>query len=266
MRSDLANRPGSADTRQVNRRPHTAPGVPADLILNAGYLLFDFDGPVVDMFADYPAVDIARRLLDYLRSECTARIGRHFADPEDPHHIIRRLPHALADRLPHDAARIVAEAERLLTQEEQKAVATSAATDGVLALVDALTRAGRWRLAVTSNNSAEAIEDLLRGGRFPELAAAFGGQVYGRLPDPAKMKPHPDCLERALNGLGCRNRPDALMIGDSITDLQAAAELDVPFLGFAPHQRKYEQLLGAGAGLILRSFEELAGLVALLRS
>jgi beta-phosphoglucomutase-like phosphatase (HAD superfamily) len=46
------------------------------------------------------------------------------------------------------------------------------------------------------------------------------------------MKPHPDCLLRAVKALDVRPAT-CLMIGDSPADAEAAAAAEVRFLGFA---------------------------------
>lgn len=235
--------PSSAPTREA------VDGTSA-LLEHASCVLFDFDGPLADLFAGHPASRIADRL-----RRRAGRLGVPPAElPEtgDPLRILR-----IAAR--HDSTgRIAAELEEQLTREEVHAARTAPPVPYADRLVERLVADGR-QVAVTTNNSARAaLVYLQRRG----LAGYFGSHVHGRAADPALLKPHPDCLERAVASAGT-SPADCLMIGDAPSDFAAAARLGVPFVGYARNERKAEELRQAGAEHVVRSLEDLTPTTAL---
>jgi beta-phosphoglucomutase-like phosphatase (HAD superfamily) len=67
------------------------------------------------------------------------------------------------------------------------------------------------------------------------------------------MKPDPDVLTRALGSLHLRPE-DAVMIGDTGTDVEAAKRAGVRFLGYGRDERKIRGLKEAGAGTVVSSY------------
>ncbi|EYT79047.1 HAD family hydrolase, partial [Streptomyces sp. Tu 6176] len=107
--------------------------------------------------------------------------------------------------------------------------------------------------AVTSNNSPAVVRAYLQGrGLLP----CFAPHLYGRTAELRHLKPHPHCLQRALNAMGAAPAA-ALMIGDTPTDLRAAERAGVPFLGYAGTPRKGRILAEAGARMIVHSLDTL---------
>ncbi|MFG2143846.1 HAD family hydrolase [Streptomyces sp. NPDC048696] len=218
---------------------------PRELLCDAKYVFFDFDGPICRLFSGHPASVIAERM-----RRAMAAHGIPLDPVADPHAVLR-VAAELADRT------VVAELEQMLTEEEVRAAATARPTASADPLIRALHGTGR-RLAVTTNNSAAAAASYLasRG-----LAGCFGGQVYGRSGDPARLKPDPDCVIRALEGTGA-HASDALLLGDSRSDWLAARAAGVAFLGYARNERKWEEL--RPATVVVRSLEQV--LDAVLRT
>jgi HAD superfamily hydrolase (TIGR01509 family) len=205
----------------------------AGLLDNVRCLLFDFDGPLCGLFAGHPAEVVAERMVAWLEER-----GLDFyagAAPTDPMEVLRDAGHKLGEQ---DVARL----EEFLTGEEVAAVDAAEPTPDADRVVRALA-AGGVRLAVASNNGRAAVAHYLaRRG----LTAYFGDRLHGRAADPALMKPHPDSVRRALRSAGTAPA-EALMVGDSATDFQAADQLGIPFLGFAKSPRHDLALRHAGA-------------------
>ncbi|MFC1412928.1 HAD family hydrolase [Streptacidiphilus sp. N1-12] len=223
-------------------------------------MLFDFDGPLVDLFAGHGAPGIAATLLEKIRAEVELA-GTEFPDATDPHRIVAELHGVLTRCLllsDEQASRLVDIAQRALVAEERIAAKSAAVTAGAAALVDELRRLG-CGLAITSNNSAEAIHDFLAGRSGDGFREAFGRHVYGRAPEPYLMKPHPSCVRLALAGLGCTAESRILMIGDSASDFKAAtaAELGIQFVGYAPNRRKIDLLRASGVDHLVESLHDL---------
>ncbi|MEE1800382.1 MULTISPECIES: HAD family phosphatase [unclassified Streptomyces] len=218
-------------------------------------VLFDFDGPVCALFRNHPAPDVAARLLAALPEEIARTVGTADGAPvTDPQAVLR----AVGELAPGGAR--VAELEAWLTEEEIRAAESAVPTRHAAELIRALDDAG-VALAITTNNSPRAVRRYLeRTG----LARHFGGHVYGRRHDPRLLKPHPDCLERALKWTGV-TAAEAVMIGDAEADLRAAERLGVRFLGYATRETKSAVLYGAGARVVVDelpdNLTELAGQV-----
>ncbi len=244
----------------VNRNLLNPPDALTELVRRARFLLFDFDGPLVRLFTLGEAPGIAEQLAARLEEALGHSAAGRFSDSVDPHGLVSGLRGALRQWPGLDEPTIeelVQRCELQLVEAERLAVRTAEITAGAELLVAGLLRLSRWRLAVTSNNSALAIDDLLGEERARVFRSAFQGQVYGRHPDPDFMKPHPDCLNRALAGLGCEYPDQALLIGDSISDLEAAKQAGIPFLGYAATEAKVEALMEAGARHVVRDLSRL---------
>lgn len=216
-----------------------------DLITRARYVLFDFDGPICRVFAGHPADGVAAELVKWLDRRGAGRLltvdERQASDPWD---VLR----AVGRRSPGSA--VVAELEKQLTEEELKAVSSAELTTHADRLIRTWSERGA-KLAVTTNNSAEAVWEYLEA---QELDGYFA-HVYGRTSDPNLLKPHPHCLDQALAAF--RAKPsDALMLGDSRPDVEAAGRAGVAFLGYARNERKEKELRKAGAENLVGSLVE----------
>lgn len=140
-----------------------------------------------------------------------------------------------------------------MTAAESKAAETAEATQGAGAFLTACVATGRT-VPVVSNNSAGAV------ARFLERAGWIGHVrlVEGRDPaDPTLMKPRPHVLLRTLRDLGVP-ADSAVIVGDSITDVEAGLAADVWTIGYANKPGKDEAMRDAGA--VLGSMADLAEL------
>ncbi|SDM64672.1 haloacid dehalogenase superfamily, subfamily IA, variant 3 with third motif having DD or ED [Streptomyces sp. cf386] len=214
-----------------------------ELITNARFVLFDFDGPICRLFAGHTAEQVAKELVAWLEGQGLQGL---LTEEERVHPDPMVVLYAVNRR--HPQSDLVTELEERLTQHERKAVVSAMPT----AYADPLIRTWKAvgsRLAVATNNSPRTVSDYLsiRG-----LADCFAPHVYGRTSRLDLLKPNPHCLNRALNALGAAPSA-ALMIGDAPTDLYAAEEAGVPFLGYARNEDKARQLREAGAEVVVGS-------------
>ncbi|MGW2514007.1 HAD family hydrolase [Streptomyces scopuliridis] len=212
-------------------------------------VLFDFDGPVCALFRNHPAPGVAGRLLDWLPAGVRRRVRAEDGGPvTDPQVILR----AVGELDPGSA--LVSELEARLTEEEVLATESAVPSGRAAELIRALSDAGVV-LAVTTNNSPRAVRRYLeRTG----LADCFGSHIHGRTHDPhdpRRLKPHPDCLARALASTGAA-AGESVMIGDAVADFLAAKQLGIRFLGYATRESKSEVLYEVGARVVV---EELPG-------
>ncbi|MET9899534.1 HAD family hydrolase [Streptomyces sp. NPDC006446] len=214
-----------------------------ELIASARFVVFDFDGPICRLFAQYTAQRVAGELVEWLalhglRELLTDEERRH----PDPWLLLRAVDQR------HPDSDLVAELEEWLTRHELKAVPTAWPTAYADPLIRTWSAVG-VRLAIATNNSALVVRRYLDSR---DLLACFAPNIYGRTQDLGLLKPHPHSLNRALNALGAAPSA-ALMIGDTPADLIASREAGVPFLGYATNVEKADLLRSTGATAVVSS-------------
>ncbi|MEU6406299.1 HAD family hydrolase [Streptomyces sp. NPDC046985] len=215
------------------------------LVAGARAVLWDFDGPVCRLFAGHSSQRVASGLVRWLEGRgLSGLLTEGERDSPDPHAVL-----CAVDRR-HPDSDLVAELEARLTQEELRAAGSAWPTpyaDPLIRTWDALGA----RLAIATNNAPLVARAYLDGRG---LAPCFAPHVYGRTRDLHRLKPDPHCLNRALSATGAAPG-EALMIGDTPSDHEAAVRAGVPFLGYAASPRKEELLRESGAPLIVDSLE-----------
>ncbi|MEO3766970.1 HAD-IA family hydrolase [Streptomyces sp. B8F3] len=214
-----------------------------EVLESAKCVFFDFDGPVCRLFSAYPAAHVAGQLLTMLDGHAPGLPSSSEHDPNDPLSILS----AARKRFDDD---MVQNVERRLTGAEKEAAATATPTPYAHELIAELHTLGRT-LAITSNNSAAAIQVHLNG---QGLGRYFSPHIHGRRPDGSGLKPDPDCLLRALESTGT-TPGDCVMIGDTPSDWQAAEAAGVAFIGYARAAHKEQALREADAPLTVGSLE-----------
>ncbi|WP_369247522.1 HAD family hydrolase [Streptomyces sp. R41] len=216
-----------------------------EVINRARFVLFDFDGPICRLFAGHAAEDVAKDLVEWLERQGLRGL---LTEEERFHPDPMVVLHAVNRRHPHSD--LVAELEARLTQQELKAVPSAMPTAFADPLIRTWSAVGA-RLAIATNNSARTAASYLESRG---LAECFVPNIYGRTQELHHLKPHPHCLNRALNALGAAPST-ALMIGDAPSDFEAAQRAGVPFLGYARNESKEKQLRKAGAQAVVGSLE-----------
>ncbi|GHF70689.1 HAD family hydrolase [Streptomyces thermodiastaticus] len=245
MTSDQTHTEGAA------ARSAAGAGDLRSLIEGARVVLWDFDGPVCRLFARHSAERVAKGMVDWLAGRgLSALLPEDERQWSDPHAVLRTV----AERRP--GSDLVTELEARLTAEERRAADSAWPTPYADPLIRTWTARGR-RLAVATNNSPVAVRSYLasRG-----LDGCFAPHVYGRTRELHRLKPDPYCLDRALNATGAA-ASEALMIGDSPSDLEAAVRAGVPFLGCVHSPKKARLLRKSGATVVVDSLEPVLRIV-----
>lgn len=212
------------------------------MLSTSGALLLDFDGPVCGVFAGIPAPTVAERLRQVLTSRGVA--PHDLAHDDDPLSIYR-----VSAAYGPDAAAAVSDE---LVRAECAAVTVAEPTDGAQETIRATRQSGR-RVAIVSNNAADAINLYLRRH---DLASAIDYVAARRTADPALMKPNPHYVREALDALAVAAQ-SCTLVGDSVTDMDAARGAGVRAIGYANKPGKAEGLLDAGADAIITSMTAL---------
>ncbi|MFF0017752.1 HAD family hydrolase [Streptomyces sp. NPDC005374] len=248
----LGNHHHGPDTLLVTpQKTHTEPVTAetarlASLVASARYVLWDMDGPMCRLFAGYPAHEIADELVRMIDGlGMGALLTKQERSGDDPHVALRGVHER------HRGSDLVLALEEWLTRRELEAVPKAMPTPHADPLIRTWSTFG-VRFAITTNNAALAatayVESRGLTGCFP--------YIYGRTPNLDLMKPNPHCLEEAIKAMGAV--PSAtLMIGDADTDLLAAQQAGVSFLGYARNEDKERILRRAGAEVVVRSMEQI---------
>ncbi|WP_432010222.1 HAD family hydrolase [Streptomyces cucumeris] len=214
-------------------------------LTRASAVLFDFDGPVCDVFAGLPAPRVAetlRRQAAVLGPALNAKL----AETEDPMEVLRLTYEANSE--------LGLQVERALTTAELEAVAVAGdPVAGAVEALEAAQAAGR-RVAIVSNNSAECVHAFLTRHALNDHVR----EVVGRAADrPDLMKPHPHSLLRAAELLEV-GPSECVLIGDSLTDIQAAHLASGTAIGYANKPNKRAAFVEAGAEAVTEDMKAIA--------
>lgn len=205
------------------------------LLLSARAVLLDFDGPITPLMPaplNIQAADSAREAL--VRRSVNVDEVRETSD----HLAVIRwtgihAPEALAD------------VEAACTVAELDAARTCHPTPGSHDLIAALDAAG-VPVVIVTNNAASAARMYLE--RW--ILASHIRDVVGRpARHPQLMKPSTHTVELALQ-IAQSDPPDAVLIGDSVSDVRAAHAAGAKVIGFAKNPRRGQELEAAGANAI----------------
>lgn len=213
-----------------------------EVIAASRVVLLDFDGPTCHLFAGRPAQGIAAELRRYLDSIGLPTEG---ADPHDPLALY-------AAAIANDPDR-ADEVEAWLSAAEADAAALAEATPGCGDMLDAACAAG-LPVVIVSNNSETAIRAYLNRGLVGGHVAGIVGRPYAA---PERMKPSPWPIREAAQRQQVPPS-SAVLIGDSLTDIEAAHAAGVPCIGYANKPGKRERFRDARASVIVDDMHAIA--------
>ena len=239
---------------RVNRKLAAAAAAPAlvgrDLSPKVRCVLLEFDGLVCDLFAGFSADKTARVICEEL-DELGLLPHELREQPEDrawhdPHALLGAVGSLLtAQGL---AAEKVLQAQdhvhKRLGEAEVEAAVSAVGTPHAVRLIRRLSERG-FRVAVISNNSAEAVRAYLHRAADGGLELVPGNMVFGRPRDPGLMKPSPHLLFEAMKAMRVAGAQCVLM-GVGEADAVAAKEAGVQFLGYVGGVSAKRERLRAG--------------------
>lgn len=201
-------------------------------------VLLDFDGPVCSVFSTFRNAKAAAALRDSLSID-----GLPPAD--DPLALFADVAKI------HPESAEQAEAE--LAALESQAVRTAAATPGAVAALERFASDGR-PVVLVSNNSVKAVRAYVKQHQLGHLVADI---VARSSSDASLMKPNPHLLNTAIATLGVEASA-CVMIGDSVTDVQAARRAGCAAVAYANKPRKINLFSRLGCDAVIGSMAELA--------
>ncbi|WP_171906665.1 HAD family hydrolase [Jiangella alba] len=205
--------------------------------------MLDFDGPICSVFAGLPARAVADRLRRSLR-QLGVEIGPELADDNDPlsiYHHSKALGLVITKQISDD-----------LVASEVESAASADPTPGAVDVMLAARRSGR-QVAVVSNNSAAAVEAYADRHGLMEFIDHIAAR---RTPDPRLMKPDPFYLVEAASALDVVPA-ECVLVGDSVTDIEAGRNAGVPAIGYANKVGKDARLKKAGASTVIYAMSDL---------
>jgi len=195
-------------------------------------VILDFDGPVSRLLPDPRHIELA----DEVKGLLTAQ-GVLPPDVSALTDHVQLLRYA-ATALPH----LLPALESLCSSAELAAADTATPATGAVEVLELL-RSQRRPLAIVTNNDPRVVT------RFAQRQgiALTGISVHGREPGhPERLKPAPWMLHAALIAHGCAPG-EALLIGDSATDVASATAAGMPCVGLASDEARRAALRSAGA-------------------
>ena len=207
----------------------------ADVIGGAEALLLDFDGPITVLMPPPSNAEAARRARSALAA---VDLPREVAQTTDHLTVLRFTVERFPERL--------SEVERACTEAEVACARTSEPSPVIHEL---LTGASQRRIpvAVVSNNSEAAVRTFLERHDMTTAIAAFACRTAETA---ARMKPDPYLLLAAAQSVRVCP-PRCVLVGDSVSDVQAGQRAGVPVVGFAKTLRRGAELAKAGAVALL---------------
>lgn len=207
-------------------------------------VLLDFDGPVCSVFAGFPAPAVVEQLCVVLVDGGIGELPPEIEKTEDPFDVLR-----FAASLGETEARFVNAA---FAAHEAEAITSAVPTPGSDDFLRAWSSTGH-PLAIVSNNSTLAVEAYLDLHRLTAYVAHISARID---PDPIRLKPNPYLINNALTSLNAAPS-DAVMIGDSTADMEAARRAGTRAIGYANKPGKATRLTDAGANHIIDQMIEL---------
>ncbi|RLF19329.1 MAG: hypothetical protein DRN15_03910 [Thermoprotei archaeon] len=212
-------------------------------------ILFDLDKTLIEV-GDY--VDWLKGRQDmvkvYLKHGISAKILIRYTDPG---RLFAEMYNELARMFPDD--RVIAiqrEASNVLSMHELKALDKVRLMPGCLDVLRYFKRKGIKIGVVSLNGEKVVYEALRRTGIYHYI------DIYFSRDSPGRPKPYPDHILNCLKELKC-NVKEAVFIGDSLVDIEAAKRARVIPIGIATGFFTEEELLAAGAKLVVSSLSEL---------
>jgi phosphoglycolate phosphatase len=216
----------------------------ADLVAATGPILLDFDGPVTRLLPPPANAEVARLVRQPLL-DAGIHLPPEIAETTDHIAILR-----FAGKVGGEPQ---ARVEGLSVAAEVGAARRSSPTLGLVETLLAA-RVAQRPVALVSNNHRDALEVFLTTHDLLGYVHSIFGRVDG---SPELMKPDPHVLKTAMRILGT-SADRCLLIGDSVSDVEAGQTVGIRVLGFAKSSQRAVELEQAGADAIITDMHVVA--------
>jgi HAD superfamily hydrolase (TIGR01509 family) len=196
-------------------------------------IIVDFDGPITRLLPDPRHIELADRVKRLLASS-GAVLPPDVTRCIDHVQVLRYAAETVPDAVPAAVA--------LCSEAELGAADAAIPAAGAVEVLDRLRRQS-CAVAIVTNNDPRVVERFAQRQHLD----LTGITVHGRDPERLnRLKPAPWMLLAALRECGCEPS-SALFLGDTSTDVAAAAAAGMPCLGVASEPAQAEALTSAGA-------------------
>lgn len=211
-------------------------------------VIFDFDGTLVD----------SRKLIWESHRIVFEEFGLPRPSREQSLSLIGMSLELVLERLAGaDApiAQMTAAYQRLLPILREDSALADAPFEGVSELLTALAARENTTLALATGHVSQAIEPVLDKLGWRKFFRSI------QTADRAPSKPHPAMLLQALRETGVA-KDDAVMIGDTVFDMEMASAAGVEGIGVSWGYHQAERLRAAGAARVATHIAELHSFLA----
>ena len=145
----------------------------------------------------------------------------------------------------------------LLGEHEYRAAQESRLLQGVRSMLEWLNDL-RIPVAIVSTNATRAVELALKVNQVEHLVSVVLGRKDEGV-DMARLKPDPSLIHHALKKV---HGGPALLVGDSIGDIEAGRRAGLPTVGVTTGELSAQELKAVGANVVIPSFGDLRSLFA----
>ncbi|MGW5791002.1 HAD family hydrolase [Saccharopolyspora sp. NPDC003752] len=212
---------------------------PPQIISSCDAVLLDFDGPVCAVFGGLADHQVAAELRELFEG----RLPDEVDWSRDPFDVLKCAA---------STGGFAAAVEHRLRELETRAVEVAPSTPGTVAVLESLSRQ-RIPVAIVSNNSEAAVRVYLEAHGLASMVVGVSARTNA---DVGELKPQPYLLLRAASYLDV-SPGRCVMIGDSITDIEAAQHAGAKCIAYANKPGKREQFMKCQPAGIISQMAEL---------
>lgn len=218
-------------------------------------VLLDFDGTLVDMsFAGAYLRDMRRRVAELcIYAGVHPKITLKYSDPYELLVSMYKDP-VFAESLGDRVSLLIHSISKVIEEYEEKTIPYTKCMPGCTEFIKEL-KDLNVKVCIVTLQSLKVTKAILKREELLNYIDA----IYTR-DSPGKPKPFKDHVIACLNEFNV-NRDSAVMVGDTLIDLWAAEEAGVPFIGISTGLLLKEELLEAGANIVIEGLSELLSLL-----
>ncbi len=215
-------------------------------------VIFDLDGTIVDFNIDFKA---ARTEVIQLLTQQDLP-GSLLSINQSVFAMLKKTEKHMKEngKEEQEFAKIREKVIAILERYEAKAACETNLIPGTLETLKTL-RKMKLKIALFTANGEKSTTHIL--GRF-HLRQFFDAIITRE--SVSAVKPSPNHLENALKALKIKPK-EAMVIGDSVIDMECARQLEVPAVGVTTGFSSIEELARAGADYLASSSEDIPSLV-----